>query len=581
MSGRIFSGDNNAPLPGANLLVKGTTRGSSSDADGRYSITVPANAVLIVSSVGYLRQEISVGNRSSLDITLQVDASQLQEVVVTALGISQERKSLGYAVQTVSSQQIQQSGEQNLVSALQGKIAGAVITGSGGAPGAGSSIILRGVTSLGSGSSNQPLFVVDGIIISNQTSGGTNTPSAGSNSPTGAGNDQFSNTNRGADINPDDVATISVLKGPAATALYGLRASNGAIVITTKRGQAGKPLVSLSLSGGVDNVDKTPAIQTRFIQGRLGEFIDPNDPAGRSIFRSFGPYLTPNTTDQIYDNFRTFFRTGYRQNLNLAVSGGTDKATFYSSIGRFNQTGIVPGTKYTRTSMKLAGQVLLYDKLTVSGSINYINTAQTSPPAGDKSIFSSLSYWPNSYDVNDSENPDGSQKNITLGVVDNPKYLMEKAPQIGKVDRFFGDLGLNYSFTKWLTARYQATIDYYNDNRTRTVDPSFDVGTQVGGFRVDNTISYREINSNAFLTAQYELNKDLRGSVMVGNSVVDIDNPSSFIRGESQVLADYTAFNNYKTLFLWAIGVSEAYYQRVLRCQNSVPRQAVPERNGP
>ena len=550
VSGIVRSGDDNGPLPGANVTLKGSTRGTTTTADGSYKLTVPANATLVFSSVGYLRQEIASGNQTTLDVTLAADAGQLQEVVVTALGISQERKSLGYAVQTVSAQQIQSSGEQNLVSALQGKIAGAVITGSGGAPGAGTSIILRGVTSLGSGSSNQPLFVVDGIIISNNTVGGSNTPSTGSNSPVGAGNDQFGNTNRGADINPDDIADVSVLKGPAATALYGLRASNGAIVISTKRGQAGKPLVNLSLSGGMDEINKTPAIQTRFIQGRLGEFISPDDAAGRVIFRSFGPYLTPNnTTDRIYDNFRDFYRTGYRQNLNLSVSGGTDKATFYSSVGRFSQQGIVPGTKYSRTSLRLGGQAKLYDKLTVSGSVNYVATDQTAPPAGDKSIFSSLSYWPNSYDVNDSEKADGSQNNITAGTVDNPKFLMEKAPQFTKVNRFFGDLGLTYTITSWLTARYQATIDFYSEGRTRNVGSGFDVGSQVGGFRVDNAISNREVNSNLFLTAQYAINKDLRGSVMIGNSVVDINSPTSFVRGEGQVLEGYTAFNNYRNLF--------------------------------
>lgn len=549
VTGRVTSGEDGTPLPGVGIVIKGTQRGTTTGAEGTYRLPVGAGATLVFSSVGFLRQEIAVGARNTLDVVLKPDAAQLDEIVVTALGISQEKRAVAYAVQGVSGDAIRNTGEPNLVTALQGKVAGAVITGSGGAPGAGTNIILRGVTSLGSGSNNQPLFVVDGIIISNQTNAGNVLPSAGSNAPNSS--EQFSNTNRAADINPEDIADISVLKGPAATALYGLRASNGAIIITTKRGQAGKAVINFSAQTGWDGVLKTPAIQDRFIQGRYGEFIEPTDPAGRVIFRSFGPLLNPelNPTDRIYNNFRDFYRTGTRQNYTLSASGGTEKATFYTSVGRFDQQGIVPGTRYARTSLKLAGQTKLTEKFTTSGSINYVASELTSPPSGDKSIFSSLSYWPNSYDVNDYINPDGSQKNITAGTVDNPRYLMERSPQRGKVDRFFGDLGLNYAIAPWLDARYQVTLDYYTDKRTRTVDPFFDVGTQVRGFRVDNQIEYRELNSNLFLTAKYQLSESLNGSVLVGNSVVDINSPQTFTRGETQVLPNYNAFNNYSRLF--------------------------------
>ncbi|MFC0186159.1 carboxypeptidase-like regulatory domain-containing protein [Pseudarcicella hirudinis] len=233
ITGKISDPSDGSALPGVSVQVKGTARGTTTDASGVYKIQASDNAVLVFSSVGYLKKEVKVSGQSVIDVTMESDVSQLDEIVVTALGQTQEKRALGYSVQEIKSDAIKNSGEQNLVGALQGKIAGAVITGSGGAPGSGVNIILRGITSLSSGSDNQPLFVVDGIIISNTTNAGNPLPSAGSSSP--GASEQFGNTNRAADINPEDVEAISVLKGPAATALYGLRASNGAIIITTKR----------------------------------------------------------------------------------------------------------------------------------------------------------------------------------------------------------------------------------------------------------------------------------------------------------------------------------------------------------
>ena len=251
IKGRVTA-DDGAAIPGVNVVVKGTTRGVNTNPNGEYQINAKSGEILIFSSIGFASKEAIIGNQTSINVQLAASDQTLNEVVVTALGISQEKKALGYSVQSLSSKTIEESGENNLVAALQGKVAGAIITGSGGAPGAGVNIILRGITSLSSGSDNQPLFVVDGIIISNSTNSGNPLPSAGTNSP--GASEQFANTNRGADINPDDIENVSILKGPAATALYGLRASNGAIVISTKRGKSGKLSVSLNASVGIDNV---------------------------------------------------------------------------------------------------------------------------------------------------------------------------------------------------------------------------------------------------------------------------------------------------------------------------------------
>jgi TonB-linked SusC/RagA family outer membrane protein len=530
VKGKITSSDDGQAVPGVSVSVKGTSIGTTSNAEGFYAISVENGATLTFSFIGMESQTIKLNGQTILNVVMNSATSSLDEVVVTALGITQEKKALGYAVQELKAESIKNSGEPNVINAMQGKIAGAIITSSGGAPGGGTNIILRGITSLSSGSSNQPLFVVDGIIISNNTVAGNPLPSAGSNSP--GASEQFSNTNRGADINPDDIESLSVLKGPAATALYGLRASNGAIIITTKRAKSGKLGVSISSSIGLDQLGKSPYIQDRFIQGRNGEFIAENDPTTRSIFRSFGP-LVEGSNDKVYDNFRTFYQNGLRNNNNITLTKGTDKYSVYFSLGRNYQKGIVPFSDFSRNSAKAAVNYNVTSKFKVGTTLNYVNSGGNRPPSGDKSIYSSLSYWPNSYDVNDYIKADGSQNNITLGVVDNPKYLMAKSARVDNNNRFIGDINLSYDLTSWLTAKYQVTLDTYKETRSRQVDSTFDVGTQVKGFLVNEYLNFREVNSNLYLTAQKTFNEDFSGSFMLGNSIVDSQSPDSYFeRGE-------------------------------------------------
>lgn len=530
ISGKVTD-DTGSDIPGANVNVKGTSLGTTTNEKGEYSLSVNTGGTLVFSFIGFKKVEVNVGNQKVINIKLESEASELNEVVVTALGQTQEKRAIGYSVQSVKAEEIRNSGNPNVVGALQGKIAGAIITGSGGAPGAGVNIVLRGVTSLSGGADNQPLFVIDGIIISNSTNAGNPLPSAGSNSP--GASEQFANTNRAADINPDDIESVSVLKGPAATALYGLRASNGAIIITTKRGKSGKLNVSVSSSVGVDVLGKSPDIQTTFLQGRLGEFI-PLGP-GRTPYQSFGPVLDPqNNTDKIYDNFRDFYRTGIRNNNNVTLTKGNEKGNIYVSLGNNTQSGIVPNTNFYRLSGKVAGAYNVTKNFNVSASFNYIRSGGKRPPAGDKSIFSALGYWPNTYDVNDYLNPDGTQKNILPGFTDNPRYLVEKSPRVDKINRYISDVTLNYKFTDWLSAKYQLTYDTYHETRNRQVDSTFDVGIQVKGFLINEELNFRELNSNLYLTAQKNFNENWTGSVMVGNAIVDSKRPDSYyIRGEN------------------------------------------------
>ncbi|MCE7039624.1 SusC/RagA family TonB-linked outer membrane protein [Dyadobacter sp. CY312] len=543
VSGKVTE-ESGAEIPGVNVSIKGTAQGTTTDAQGSYSLNAGSGSTLVFSFIGYKTTEVKVGNQGIINVRLESDVSVLNEVVVTALGQTQEKRALGYSVQSVRSEEIKNSGDPNVVGALQGKIAGAIITGSGGAPGSGVNILLRGITSISGDANNQPLFVVDGIIISNDTKGGNPLPSSGSNAFNA--NEQFGNTNRAADINPDDIEAVSVLKGPAATALYGLRASNGAVIITTKRGKSGKLNITVSASAGMDVLGKSPDIQTRFIQGSFGEFISPTEKRARTPYRSLGPSIIGNTTDQIYDNFRGFYKTGFRTNNNISLTKGNEKGNIYVSLGHNYQSGIVPSTDFSRASGKIAGSYNLTKKLTASATFNYVRSGGKRPPAGDKSIFSALSYWPNTYDVNDYLNADGSYKNLLPGFTDNPRYLVEKSPRIDKVNRYIADVTLDYKIAHWLTAKYQLTMDTYNERRSRQVDSTFDVGTAVKGFLVKEVINFREVNSNLYVTATKQFSPSWSGSLMVGNSVVDSETPDSYWeRGERWKAPFGNGFDSY------------------------------------
>ncbi|MFD1615756.1 carboxypeptidase-like regulatory domain-containing protein [Gelatiniphilus marinus] len=256
------------PLPGVNIQVKGTSKGTSTDFDGNYSISANQGDVLIFSFIGFTTKEIIV-NSATVNVSLTERADALDEVVITAFGIQRETRELGYSVTQVDANDVNLAGQANAITALQGRVAGVQINQTSGSAGGGVDILIRGITSVNPDRNNQPLIIVDGLALNNDTfSGADILPSAGSNSPSSS--EQFSFSNRASDINPEDIETFSVLKGAAATALYGVRASNGAIIITTKKGKDGKAKVNISASTTFRSIQKTPELQTTYREGWRG-----------------------------------------------------------------------------------------------------------------------------------------------------------------------------------------------------------------------------------------------------------------------------------------------------------------------
>lgn len=320
-------------LPGVSILVKGTQRGTATDPDGRFKIEVSdGSAVLVFSFVGYLSQEVAVGNQSQINVSLKVDTKTLDEVVVTAFGIKREQKALGYASQKVSGEQLSAVGNSNIQNSLQGKAAGVQVRLSSGMPGRPAQVNIRGSRSITG--SNEPLYVIDGL-------------------PVAAGG-------RSIDFNPSDVESMDILKGPAAAALYGVRASNGVIVITTKSGKNAnrKPTITFESQFAQDNVSYLPKLQYEYAQGNNGVF-DQN-----GLF-SYGPKISTlgtytNTLGQqeqasSYNNVKDFFGNGLTFNNNLEVAQGGNFGNYSIGIGRTDQTGVIAKTGLQATRSELNG----------------------------------------------------------------------------------------------------------------------------------------------------------------------------------------------------------------------------------
>jgi TonB-linked SusC/RagA family outer membrane protein len=548
-NGTVSDGADNSAIPGVSVSIKGTKSGVITDTDGKFSLSASPGSTLVFSFIGYTTQELKLGSETSLGISMQSDITTLDEVVVTALGIKQEKRALGYAAQELKGSDLTSARQPNLVSALQGKIAGVRIQNSGGAPGSGVSILIRGVNSISPNRTSEPLFVIDGVPISNETTSGSLLPSSGSNSP--GSNEQYAFSNRAIDINPDDIESVTVLKGPAATALYGLRASNGVIIITTKKGQAGSMQVSYNGSVGWDQVNVTPEIQRKYREGASGvrRF---GVPGAGTPFQTFGPLVAEG--EPVYDNMRDFFQMGMRINNGISVSGGDQKSNYYTSVSNLHQRGIVPNSSWDRTTFRLSGNSALSERLSVRGSATYSNSGGLRAQGGDKSIMSALTYHTNSVDVNDYINPNGTIKSYALTTIDNPRYIAEYSTLHDNVDRIIGYTGLNLKITDWLSADYQVGVDFFGDSRTRIAPNGLDISTSTGGFIVEEKNTYREINSNFLLTATRSFSEDLKATFMAGNNVLDIKSDLINSRGEKFGIKGFYDLSNTATKFSFKDG---------------------------
>ena len=534
VGGKVTVKDDGQPLPGVTILVQNTNVGTVSDIDGNYTISVPEGRdVLVFSFIGFKEQQVQIGNQSTVNVAMESDTEQLSEVVVTAFGIEQDKKTLGYAVQRIDNQDIVRTKQPNLVNALQGQIAGVQVTNSGGAPGQSARIIIRGVTSLNPGADNQPLFIVDGIQIDNSTAESPGTPRGMSN--------------RVADLNPDDIESVSVLKGAAATALYGVRAANGAVIITTKKGKAGTTAVNISSSVGIEDLNRLPRLQRTYGQGFSGVF----DPT--SFWPAWGAPISEvaktNPEHKYQDNWNRAFDTGVQLNNSVSVSGGNENATFFGSFGRFDHQGIMPFSEWARTSAKINGQIKVSPKFDFSSSLNYINSGGNRVP--HDRFMERLVYWAETQDVRDYINPNGTMK--TYGSNTNPIYDARFSTFEDNVNRIIGNLTFNYKPLDWLNFTYRLGTDSYSDSRTEITPGPMGIDGEVPlsstGFIREIRINSSDLTSTFIVSMRKQWDENWGTTLRFGNDIFQrrFDRLSSL--GNEFVIPGFYNLSNTRQVF--------------------------------
>jgi TonB-linked SusC/RagA family outer membrane protein len=551
ITGKVISEEDGLGLPGATVLVKGTTVGSTTDLDGNYSINVPAGSnVLIFSFVGLEAAEESIGNRSVVNVTLAIDASQLSEVVVTAIGIEREKKALGYGVTSVGSEQLENRPEQDVARVLQGKVPGVNITSTNGMSGSGTNMIIRGYSS--ATGSNQPLFVVDGVPFNTST-----------NNTNGFTTGGATTSSRFLDIDPNNIESMSVLKGLSATVLYGDQGRNGVILITTKSGATKRKAAEVTINQSV--FSNTAASLPTYGQEYGNGFQQGNG----NFFSNFGgrmdigstvrhPYAISSVASireafpqfwvdgvvggtpvdyeyRAYEDPSTaFFRTGMVSNTSIQVAGGSDRTGYSASFGYTDDEGFTPGNEMQKYNFGLGINSAISDKLSVNSSFTFAITDLQSPPVnasfgsgpsgGIPSVFAHVLYTPRSVDLAGLpfENPIDKSSVYYRGGNDivNPNWLVKNYVNTSDVQRFFNSTSLNYDVNDNFSVTYRLGLDTYTETQEARYNkggPSSSLATQSGYYRTIN-LKNTIWNQDLIINWKKEFSEKFGMSALIGGN---------------------------------------------------------------
>jgi TonB-linked SusC/RagA family outer membrane protein len=532
--GKITSAADSSVLPGVTIAVKGKVIGTASGADGTFSLNIPPDArALLFSFIGMRTKEVEISTTDYYEVVMQADAMKLNEVVVTALGVSREKKSLGYAVSEVSGEDVVRSGEPNIIEGLAGKASGVQVIGSGGTPGASSRILLRGPQTIEG--ETQPLIVIDGIPVNNDTK------DLFSGDPEGGVN----NSNRALDINPEDIESVTILKGPAAAALYGSRAGAGVIMYTTKKGKYKTGLgVSYGSSVEMLQVSKLPEQQNKYAQGVLvndtSRYVtSAQGPDGHSLGgtpNSWGPPISSLADKGVktYDNTKNFFRTGYTFTNNLAITGGNEKTRVRLGLGNTRNDGIIPNTWLKRSNITLSAEHKLSSRLSLNGSMSYANTTTQLPQQGSNlaGVMLGLMRAPASFDLSNYQFSNGYNRTYN-DIYDNPYFTINKNLHNTTVNRIIVNTGFNAELCSWLNLTYRLGIDNSSDYRRQIYAVS-----SLGNLNATGTGEVSYANGNSFqlysdllLTAKKNFGENLHSSLILGNNVWNRSFQSTLSRG--------------------------------------------------
>jgi len=574
ITGTVTSSEDGLPIPGVTVVVPGTTIGVTTNLDGKYSISLKDSYThLRFQFVGMITQDVAIGTQTVINAVLEPDIRLMDEVVVTAIGISREKKELGYNVQTVNNDILSGKPNADIVNSLAGRTSGVSIISSAGDAGASTFITIRGNASITG--NNQPLFVVNGMpIISGGGSGGVG---------------GVTTSSRSIDLNPEDIESITVLKGGAATALYGVRAANGALVITTKSGkQLQAKKIEFHTSVGFDVLSQTQERQTMWSQGYNGAWAGGNsmsygakiadleydgdatykwDPNGRLVPKGTGNGMPA----KYYDPYE-FFQTGISTNNGISISNGNDQGSFYFSISNLDQNGIVPNNHFGRTTLRLNATNKLSSKVTIGADFAYTNSVATQIQKGSNvsGIMLGLVRTASTFDNSAGyEFPDGGQRNYRNGGgYDNPYWTANKIAFDESINRFTGSGNINVRFTDFLSLSYNAGVDWY----TRRYTNKFAINSRAypSGF-MDEYMNYSGVfNSDLLLNFQKDLNEDLNLKATLGANAFSsfgkniygtastLEIPEFYQLSNSATNTVSTGIGNYRTMAVFA-DVSLAY----------------------
>jgi TonB-linked SusC/RagA family outer membrane protein len=523
VTGRVVSGKDQQAIPGVNILIKNTQVGTTTDANGNFSLNTPPNATLVISAIGFTGREITIGNQSQVNVTLQEGEQNLNEVIVTALGIKKEAKRLGYATAIVTPEQVTTNRTVNFMNALQGKIAGVNISSLGTGAAGTSKIRIRGQSSFSG--QNSPLIVVNGVPIDNTNFGQNNGNTGSDNSVASRNGDNYSDGGDGlSSINPDDIEGMTVLKGGTAAALYGSRAKDGAILITTKTKGIGQGIgVTYNSNFTTDHPLDYTDYQYEYGQGEYG--VRPTAPNPTSGVWSFGEKFNGQTQvlfggvtvpyQPVRNRINTFYRDGSTWTNSISISTGSDRGGLNLSLSNLDNKGITPNNSFNRKTINLGFSYNLSPKLSVTGSINYSNEYNKNPPQiaqQDNSTPTVIYTLANSMPLDVLEanqiNPSTGNEFVYSRFMNrtNPYFVMNYKFENIRRDRLFGNISARYNFTDWLYLQGRVGQDYWS----RDQDYNFPTGQAslaaapagfVNGRYVQEARRFRELNTDFLIGA--------------------------------------------------------------------------------
>ncbi|CAN1492789.1 CirA Outer membrane receptor proteins, mostly Fe transport [Spirosomataceae bacterium] len=523
LKGKV-SDDTGSPIYGVNVAIKGTTKGTITDSNGDYSITAAKGSTVIFSYIGFAATNIVVGNNSIINVSLKPDASILNEVVVTALGISKEARKLGYSVTTVSGDQMIKARETNVAYSMSGRVAGLNISGTNGGPGSSARILLRGMASFGASS---PLIVLNGVPIDNTQRG-----SAGEWGGADQG-DGISN------LNPDDIESMSVLKGASASALYGARAANGVILITTKAGKKGKIAIDYNLNTVAEQAIDFSDYQYEYGQGQNGRRPNNVTSALNSGRFSWGERLDGRPTIQfdgkeypysaVKDNFKNFYRLGSSMTNSLSLSSGNETGNFRLSLANLNNNSVLRNSGLTRRTVNFTANQKFGKKLSIDIMSNFVdnfndNQAQLSDgPMNANNIYllatnvSEAALRPGYTTYTPTQNELAWNDDI---FVTNPWFVVNRYENDIKRKRLISALTAKYDFTKNIYGLVRFGYDYMNDD-VFSITPT---GTaysngNAGGLNTKAKSSTIEMNVDAILGGNFKINDDFSVDALAGATI--------------------------------------------------------------